>query len=112
GNVWKAGRVRELPGRVEVLQALLDPNAFLEEEVLVEKSALGGAVVLSPARRDLDASGPSLGERLRGLLSTWFPRPTTIALERPSACEARFEVTGDRPGFLVFNESFSPGWHA
>src|SRR5207237_182263 len=31
---------------------------------------------------------------------------------RLSPCQAQFQVTSTRKGFLVFDESFAPGWHA
>ncbi|HVZ80951.1 MAG TPA: YfhO family protein, partial [bacterium] len=111
-SAWKVDRVREMADRPEVIRALLDPRVFLEQEAFTEKAPGGGSVVLSPARRSAVGQGPSLWEKASALFDRWFKEPTTITENRPSPCEAQFEVSCERPGYLVFDESFSPGWHA
>ncbi len=112
GTAWKVDQARELPGRPEVIEALLSPKAFLEKEVLTERSPQGGSVLLPPVRRSAEDLRPSFWDKARGFFNRWFSNPTTITETRPSACEAQFEVSCERAGFLVFDESFSPGWHA
>jgi hypothetical protein len=112
GTAWKVDQVRQFANRQEVVAALLDPKAFLEREVFTEKTPQGGSVLLAPARGTQDSLRPSLWDKAQGLFNRWFSQPTAITEERPSACEAQFEVSCERPGFLIFDESFSPGWHA
>src|SRR5581483_3668371 len=111
-EAWKVDQVREFPDRPALFEALLDPKAFLENEVYTEKSPGGGAVCLARTHRPTLASGVSFWDRLKNSILGWIKSPTTIEVTRPSPCEASFLISSDRPGFLVFNESFSPGWHA
>lgn len=111
-GAWKVERVREFPDRAAVFQAMLDPKAFLEDEVYTEKSPNGKAVCLAPSTRNLSGAGPSVWERLKARVAGWFQSGTTIEASRPSPCDVQFNVMGDKGGFLVFDESFAPGWHA
>jgi hypothetical protein len=111
-GAWKVETVREFPDRAAVFEALLDPKAFLEETVYTEKSPGGKAVCLAPTTRTLSGYAPSLWEGLKAGLAGWFQKGTTLEGTRPSPCKAGFTVMADKGGFLVFDESYSPGWHA
>ncbi|HEY5039874.1 MAG TPA: YfhO family protein, partial [bacterium] len=114
GNAWVVDKIREFSDRIGVFEALLNPKAFLENEVYTEKEPDGKAVHLPPPNRSLaGVESSSLWDRLvsfgKGLLRT----NVEIQTSRPSPCEARFEITASRGGgFLVFDESFAPGWRA
>jgi hypothetical protein len=112
GNAWKVDFVKEFPDRAAVFEALLDPKAFLENEVYTEKSPEGKAVCLPPSGRVLAGSGSTVFEKWKTSLGELLERHTTIENSRPSACQAQFEVETGNRGFLVFDESFAPGWHA
>jgi hypothetical protein len=117
GTAWETGQVREFPDRPSVFMALLDPRAFLEDQVFTEKSRDGGAVRLPPAGRTLSGDTPP---SLQAQITGFFTRLTGKILDikpdiqgiRPDPCETVFEVNTARPGYLVFDESFAPGWRA
>jgi hypothetical protein len=111
-GAWKVEKVREFPDRAAVFEAMLDPKAFLENEVYTEKSPDGKAVCLAPSIRILSGNVPSVWGRLKAEVAGWFQSGTTLEGSRPSPCEAEFTVMADKGGFLVFDESFAPGWHA
>jgi hypothetical protein len=116
GTAWLAGQVREFPDRASVFEALLDPRAFLEDQVFVEKSPDGRAVRLPPAERMLlEGSVPNLQDRLSGFFTHWagkiFDIKPDLQAVRTGPCEEVFNLQSPRPGFLVFQESFAPGWH-
>lgn len=112
-NAWTTAQAREFPGRPEVLNALLDPKAFLEREVFTEKAVDGKAVRLEPVRRPLPGyQGPSFLDRLESFGKKLFGEREALRGRRLSPCEARFVIPSSAGGFLVFGESFSPGWHA
>ena len=111
-NAWQTSRVHEFVDRPAVFDALLDPKSFLEDEVYTEKGPGGKAVCLAPSRRVISGAGPGLGDRFGGFLTSFLGNPTAIQGLRPSPCEAQFQVQTSHPGFMVFDESFSPGWHA
>jgi hypothetical protein len=132
--------VREFIDRKAVFQALLDPRAFLEDEVFLEKDGEKGAVRLSPSRRSIRDGRSSLWDRLGSWAGRIHLRQTDVGRNRLSPCEVQFEVTppgrGNFPGipsarslkprlggaftpsageagrWLVFGESFAPGWKA
>ena len=113
GNAWEVSLVKEFPNRQEVFEALLNPKAFLENEVYTEKGTGGQAVFLPAVNRGLSGySGPSLLDRWTAWGRELFQDETHIQNRRNSPCEASFEIASSRKGFLVFDESFSPGWHA
>lgn len=109
---WETEKLREFPDRPSVFAALLDPKAFLEDEVYTERAPGGGAVCLKPSTRILSGSGPASSNWLTGLIGRILGDPISIQGRRTSPCEAVFGVKNGKPGFLVFDESYSPGWHA
>ena len=97
--------------------ALLDPRAFLEDQVFTEKSTDGRALRLPPAGRSLSGdSAPSLQAQITGLFTRIAGKVMDIKPDiqrtRSGPCETVFEVNTARPGYLVFDESFAPGWRA
>ncbi len=113
GTAWTAGLVREFTNRPEVFNGLLDPKAFLENEIYTQKAPEGGAVRLEPASRLLAENfSVSLWDQLKGFWrGFWDPR-VILQGDRPSPCEAAYTVSTPQKGFLVFDEAFAPGWHA
>jgi hypothetical protein len=112
-NAWETEEVRELENRPAVFEALLNPKAFLENEVYTEKSSDGKAVRLPPANRSLSgAGGGSWWDRLTIWAQGLWEDRTSIQEKRPSPCEVQFQISSTRRGFVVFNESFAPGWRA
>ena len=109
---WEVEKIREFPDRPSVFAALLDPKAFLENEVYTERSPGGGSVCLPPSSRLLPSYRLSPLVGLAAMMGRLFKNPISIQGDRPSPCEARFEVRDAKQGFLVFDESYSPGWHA
>jgi hypothetical protein len=113
GHVWLTERVREFPDRPSVFEALLNPKAFLENEVYTEKAPDGKAVLLPPASRHLPgSSSPSLLQRLTDWGRGAFQKSPSLEENRHSPCEAQLMISAPRGGYLVFDESYAPGWHA
>ena len=112
-NAWEVSSAHEFSNRPEVFNALLDPKAFLENEVYTQKGPDGKGICLPPTGRSLSGyPGPSLYDRLAAWGRELFQAETRIQNSRPSPCEAVFQIATSHQGFLVFDESFSPGWHA
>jgi hypothetical protein len=93
----------------------MDPTAFIEQEVFTEKSPAGGAVRLAPPLRKLSGySGSSYGwwEKMLSGWRRWWGGGSTVLPVRVSPC--REEMTADfrEPGWMVWNESYAPGWRA
>jgi hypothetical protein len=114
-TVWRASFVREFPDRPAVLAALMDPSAFVEQEVFTEKSPSGGAVRLVPPRRTLHGdTGESFGwlEQLRSRWGRFWGLGNRVNPVRLSPC--REDITADfqEQGWMVWNESYAPGWRA
>ena len=113
GEAWEASTVKNFQDRPGVLRALLDPKAFLEDEVFTEDAPKGGAVLLPAVGRVLTGyNGPTLWERMAAWGRQLFQDEVRIQDRRESPCEAQFKVESSRKGYLVFDETFSPGWHA
>lgn len=113
GNAWTAGLVHEFENRPEVFNGLLNPSAFLENEIYTQKAPEGGAVRLATANRTLDEDMTvSLWDQIKGFWrSFWEPR-VILQGARSSPCEAAYTVATPQKGFLVFDEAFAPGWRA
>lgn len=111
-GAWKVERIREFPDRASVFEAMLDPKSFLEDELYTEKSSDGKTVCLAPATRNLLGLDPSFWSLWRAKVASWFQMGTTLEISRPSPCQIQFTLRADKAGFLVFDESFAPGWHA
>ena len=114
-TAWRAPYVREFPDRSAAFTALMDPTAFIEQEVFTEKSPAGGAVRLAPPLRKLSGySGSSYGwwEKMLSGWRRWWGGGSTVLPVRVSPC--REEMTADfrEPGWMVWNESYAPGWRA
>jgi hypothetical protein len=110
-DVWVVERVKELPSRSKVFEALLNPLAFLEAEVFTENTFDGKAVRLAPVKRSLKTGIP-FWDKWMGWGRGLFRKDPEIKTSRPSPAEAHFQVFSPRAGWLVFDESFAPGWHA
>ncbi len=114
---WVAEQVREFPNRASVFESLLDPMAFLENQVFTEKSPDGRAVRLPPALRNLEEESHStLWDQTRGWLvaktGNWFDLKPDLQISKSRPCEAVFEIMTAHPGYILFDESFAPGWRA
>ncbi len=114
---WEADQVREFPDRASVFQALLDPRAFLENQVFTEKAPDGKAVRLPPPMESLETgSDLALWDRAMGwfreLAGKWFDLQPEIQITRVSPAQGVFVINTPRPGYMVFDESFAPGWRA
>ncbi len=117
GTAWEAEQVQEFPDRASVFTAMLSPKAFLEDQVFTEKSPDGRAVRLPPSGKVLpDGSALPLQDKIEGLWTKWAGKILDIKPDiqgmRLGPCEANFAILTPRPGFLVFDESFAPGWRA
>jgi hypothetical protein len=114
---WVVEQVRELPNRASVFENLLDQSAFLENQVFTEKSPDGRAVRLPPALRNLGGDDhPSLWDKARGWMTeqagNWLDIKPDTRISKIRSCESVFEITTAHPGYLVFDESYAPGWRA
>ena len=87
------GKAEELPSRRVLLNILARPGSGWRQEVYLEGSMGKGPVRLSAASRPLAFS------------------PVTGSV-RPSADQAAMGTDSSKPGFVVWNESYAPGWHA
>ncbi|HVM31983.1 MAG TPA: hypothetical protein VMU88_02545, partial [bacterium] len=108
--LWLADEVREFPDRASVFAQLTRPDAFLEHELDTEKSPDGGAVRLLPPGRSLNVAAPGLLERWMGF---WQRRESSsLDAQALSPCRISAQVNLRDPGFVVFSQTFSPGWRA
>jgi hypothetical protein len=87
------GKALELPDRPAVLNALSASHSRWRQRVYLDKNGEGTLARLSPAPRPL-AMVPVQG------------------YERPCANQASYAGLTPSEGFIVFNESYAPGWHA
>lgn len=112
-NAWKVSWVKELKDRPAVFEAMAHPDIFLEENVLTEDRSNGKAVMLPPPRRTLSGPHPpaTIGERLKAFLRGDAPSRGFTDRE-PSPSRASFEADFRERGWMVFSESFVPGWRA
>jgi hypothetical protein len=112
-EAWQVERVREFPGRPEVFEALMNPKAFLENEVYTERGQDGKAVRLAPVDRILaDGVRINIWDRIVGFWRNLFESQAKIQMVQPSPSRVEFGVSTPKRGFLVFDESYAPGWHA
>lgn len=84
---------REWDNRPAVLNQLTLPKNPWEKTVYLEKDKNGGLVHLPPAGRWLNPLMPS-------------------GYQRPSASRASFSFHCSQAGYVVFNETYAPGWRA
>ncbi len=114
-NGWRAPYVKSFPDRASVLLAMMDPNAFLEENIYSETESDGKAVRLPAPVRELshrDSAQYGILEKLAGRLDRFLNGGSTVTANRISPCLQEFEVNFDEQGWLAFNETYAPGWRA
>jgi hypothetical protein len=87
------GQALLFPSHAAILERLAYPDNPWTRKVYFEKIPGNGRVGLAPASR-----------------SRTFPKTAGASHSRGSL--ASFESRAHRPGFVVFNESYTPGWHA
>jgi len=92
-QTWWMGQKVDLPDRVSVLERIAQSESQWKRKVYLEKGPGGGDVALEPVGRDL-ARAPAPG------------------FHRLSAGRVRLGENFPRAGYLAFNETFFPGWHA
>lgn len=114
-SAWRASYVKEFPDRPSAVEALMDPSAFVEEEVFTEKAPQGGAVRLPPPERTLGGEAAGKFGWWRKTVSAWnrwWGGGNTVEPFRASPC--RMDLTGDfrDGGWMVWNETYAPGWRA
>jgi hypothetical protein len=83
----------EKSSRPEILYALANPKSLWRQKVYLEKNEPGLNLSLEPARRNL----------------TLIPAE---GFQRPAGSRASFSQNFPAKGFVTFNESCVPGWHA
>ncbi|HET9870543.1 MAG TPA: YfhO family protein [bacterium] len=108
--LWLDYRVREFPDRPSVFGALLKPDAFLENELYTEKSPDGHAVRLPPPGRSLPYGAPGLLDRWSGFWDRLGG--SKLSTDARSPCRLGVEVNLRDPGYVVWSQTFSPGWRA
>lgn len=87
------GEAVELPNRAAVLDMVAEPRSRWQSRVYLEKGGAELLTELPPAARPLAAA------------------PVTGSI-RPKPGWASEQGDFPAPGYLVFNDSFAPGWHA
>ena len=114
GEAWVVDRAREFPDRAAVFAGLLDPKAFLENEVYTEGSPDGKSVSLGPVQRNLPGwKGQGLWDKLVDWVGNLGRGSNAIEGAQIGPGQAGFQLqTVNQGAFLVFDESFAPGWHA
>ncbi len=80
-------------GRPEILNTLAKPHSGWEKRVYLEKNQDDGLVQLAPSGR-----------------TAVFPLVT--GYDRSCASRASINLPVCKEGYVVFNESYAPGWHA
>lgn len=89
---WVEDKV-ELAGRPEILQELSGEGSQWEQKVYLETTPNNGPIRLEPSIQE------------RGLLPLeGYPRA--------SAGRVSYMEAYKTPGYAIFNETYSPGWHA
>jgi hypothetical protein len=91
---WVAGKT-EYPDRASVLTALLPPGNDCKEKAYLEKGANALLTDLAPTNRSLPL--------VAGQKNGYF---------RESPGRAFWKEDLSAPGYVVFNETYAPGWHA
>jgi hypothetical protein len=87
------GKATILSNRPAVLNALTRPDSRWREKVYLEKSVSGQLTELPPSSRILEKSAPS-------------------GFQRPAGGDLSWISDFPGPGFVVFNETYAPGWRA
>jgi hypothetical protein len=108
--LWLDYQVSEFPDRAAVFEALLKPDAFLENEIYSEKAADGRAVRLAPASRGLNYDPPGWADRWNGFWQRLGG--SDLQADKASPCRVGAEVNLRDPGYVVLSQTFSPGWRA
>jgi len=93
------GEQETLPDRASVLETLARADSRWEHKVYLDQKPDGTPAQLAPVGRRSPTRGglPESGS----------------AFERPNAGHATWEQNGfSNPGFIAFNETYAPGWHA
>jgi hypothetical protein len=114
-TVWRAAFVREFPDRPAVMQALMDPSAFVEREVFTEDAKDGKAICLPPPQRALAGKEARPYGWWERALSKWrllWGGGNTVTPSRVTACQAEMTAEYRERGWMVWNESYAPGWRA
>jgi len=87
------GQTAVLTDRPAVLNTLTRPGSGWRKKVYLEKSASGPFTELPPSSRILEKPAPS-------------------GFQRPSGGDLSWISDFPGPGFVVFNETYAPGWRA
>ncbi len=94
-NLWWVGEKTEYPDRPAVLNSLMSPGTEWEKKTYLEKNADGLFTNLSAVKRSLSL----VAQQKTGYL-------------RESAGRASLMESFSKPGYVIFNETYAPGWHA
>jgi hypothetical protein len=108
--LWLDYQVREFPNRADVFEALLKPDAFLENELYTEKVPDGKAVLLPPPVRELAFKAPGLLDRWTGFWQRFAGSKLQSVAASP--CRIQAQVNLENPGYVVLSQTFTPGWRA
>jgi hypothetical protein len=88
------GEKAEFPDRPSALNSLLSPGGAWKEKIYLEREAGEGFTALAAPRRSLRLA------------------PQGAGYMRKSAGRACLREDFSGPGYVVFNETYAPGWHA
>jgi hypothetical protein len=86
------GQSVDYPDAPSILNVLAQPHSGWREKVYLEKTASGLYLKLDPPTRSIPLTLPEKGSRLNN--------------------RAALKDSFTKPGFVIFDESFAPGWHA
>ncbi|MGH7739145.1 MAG: YfhO family protein [bacterium] len=107
---WTAEAVRSFPSRADVFEQMLKPGAFLENQVYTERAPNGGAERLPPPLRSLNYEKPGWMARWSGF---WKRQDASqVEPSQESPCRLGVQVNLRNPGYVVFSQTFTPGWRA
>jgi len=92
GLRW-VGQQTDLLDTPSILNVLAQPNSGWRQKVYLEKNSLGTYLVLSPTERSI-------------------PIVIHENNQRSNSNRAFLRETFSKPGYVIFNDNYAPGWHA
>jgi hypothetical protein len=93
GNMWYVSGESVFVDRPALLNILAQPNSGWRDKVFLEGLGEDGHVQLAPPSRNLEAT-------------------LVAGFSRPNNSRAAFQGDFSKAGYVVFNETFWPGWRA
>lgn len=92
-NLRWAGESVDYPDAPSILNVLAQPRSGWRRKVYLEKDSAGAYVALAPSSRTIPVAPTENNQRFNGN-------------------QASLSAVFTNPGYVIFNDSYAPGWHA